>query len=173
YNSFIIPALWLGFRVYAIFNSKVRRGLKGRRGLLKNLGKSLPHFRKGHKRVLIHCSSLGEYQQAIPLMEEMQGRKFDITVSFFSPSGYENSKLPFPDIMKIYIPFDTVKNVRRFLYAAGFDTIIFMRYDLWYNLVYEAKNRGIKLIMANARLDEKDIFWKVPVLNTFKKTLYN
>lgn len=173
YNALIIPALWLGFRIYAIFNSKVRRGLIGRRGLLRNLGESLSNFRDGNKRVLIHCSSLGEYQQAIPLMEEMQGRGLDIVVSFFSPSGYENSKIPFPDVTKIYLPFDTVNNVRRFLNAAEFDMIIFMRYDLWYNLVYESKERGIKLVMANARLDEHDIFWKVPVLNSFKKTLYN
>jgi 3-deoxy-D-manno-octulosonic-acid transferase len=172
YNVVIIPSLWLGFRIYAIFNSKVRRGLTGRRGLLRNMSRSLSPFKNGYKRVLIHCSSLGEYQQAIPLIEEMQGKKLDITVSFFSPSGYENSKIPFPDVRKIYLPFDTVNNVIRFLSAMRFDTIIFMRYDLWYNLVYEAKKRGIKLIMANARLDEDDIFWKVPVLNSFKKTLY-
>lgn len=173
YNSFVIPALWLGFRIYGIFNSKVREGFKGRRDLFRKLSKSLSHFSVDKKHILIHCSSLGEYQQAIPLIEEMEGKDFVITVSFFSPSGYQNSKAPYKDIVKTYIPFDSVKNVRRFLDAGNFDAIIFMRYDLWYNLVYESKRRGIKLIIANARLDRKDKLWKLPVFNSMKKALYN
>lgn len=177
YNSFVIPALWLGFKLYGLFNSKIREGFKGRRDLFRKLSKSLSHFSgessAKKKHILIHCSSLGEYQQAIPLVEEMEGQDFVITVSFFSPSGYNNSKIPFEDVVKTYVPFDSVKNVRRFLDVGKFDTIIFMRYDLWYNLVYESKRRGIKLIIANARLDEKDIFWKLPVFSSLKKTLYN
>ncbi len=173
YNSFIVPALWLGFRIYGLFNYKVRQGFKGRRGLFRKLNKSLSHFNTGNKRVLIHCSSLGEYQQAIPIIEEMQGMELDIVVSFFSPSGFENSKIPFPEIVKTYLPFDSNKNAKRFLSIGKFDTIIFMRYDLWFNLVYEAKRRKISMIIANARLDEKDIFWIVPGLNSFKRTLYN
>ena len=173
YNSFIVPALWLGFRIYGLFNSKVRKGFKGRRDLFRKLSKSLSHFTTGNKRILIHCSSLGEYQQAIPIIEELQGKDLDIIVSFFSPSGYENSKIPFPEIVKTYLPFDSDKKAKRFLETGKFDTIIFMRYDLWFNLVYEAKRRNIRMIIANARLDEKDVFWIIPGLNSFKKTLYN
>ena len=173
YNSFVIPALWLGFKIYGIFNSKVREGFKGRRDLFRKLSGSLLHLNGEGRHILIHCSSLGEYQQAIPLMEEMEGKGFVITVSFFSPSGYKNSKIPNENIVKTYLPFDSVKKVRKFLDAGKFDAIIFMRYDLWYNLVYEAKRKGIKLIIANARLDEKDMFWKLPVFKSMKRALYN
>ncbi len=47
-----------------------------------------------------------------------------------------------------------------------------MRYDLWYNLLYEAKKRGIKTVLANARYDEKDLTWSIPLVSSFKKTLY-
>ncbi|MEO8664276.1 MAG: glycosyltransferase N-terminal domain-containing protein [Ignavibacteria bacterium] len=171
YNIIGVPVLWIIFRVYSIFNSKVREGFKGRRDLFRELNISLLSLNED-KRVLIHSSSLGEFQQALPLVEELSKKKYDAVLSFFSPSGYNNSKISFPNAVKCYLPFDSASNQKKFLDTIKPEIIILMRYDLWYNLLYEAKERGIMIILANARYDEKDLSWKIPVMSSFKKTLY-
>lgn len=171
YNVIGIPSIWLFFRVYSIFNSKVREGLRDRRDLFTKLDKSLSVL-KSSRRVLIHCSSLGEFQQAIPLAEELAGKNYGTVMSFFSPSGFNNSKINFPEAIKTYLPLDSLSNERKLLDAIDPEIIIFMRYDLWFNLLYEAGKRGIKTVVANARYDEKDITWNFPVVSSFKKTLY-
>lgn len=172
YNLIGVPGIWMFFRIYSIFNSKVREGLRARKDLFTDLNKSFSVL-KGSRNVIIHCSSLGEFQQAIPLIEELNKKNFNIAVSFFSPSGYKNSKLSFPDTVKTYIPLDSVSNQKKFLEITKPDLIIFMRYDLWFNFLYEAKKQRIKTILANTRYDEKDITWNFPVASSFKKSLYS
>lgn len=172
YNLFGVPSIWLFFRVYSVFNSKVREGFKSRKDLFDKLDKSFSVL-KGSKNVIIHCSSLGEFQQSIPLIEELNKKNYNIAVSFFSPSGYINSKLNFPKTVKTYLPLDSVSNQKKILELTKPDLIIFIRYDLWYNLLYESKRRNIKTVLANARYDEKDITWNLPVVASFKKALYS
>ncbi|MBK9404926.1 MAG: hypothetical protein IPN57_10400 [Ignavibacteria bacterium] len=84
YNFIGVPSLWLFFNLYALINSKVKEGLKDRRDLFNLLNKSLSAFKdKNRKKVIIHSSSLGEYQQAIPLIEELRKKNYNIVLSFF------------------------------------------------------------------------------------------
>lgn len=177
YNAAGVPILRLFFRFYGLFNSKVREGLKSRRDLFGSLNKSLSLFEENpetrkNKNVLIHSSSLGEYQQAIPLVEQFNKKNYNVILSFFSPSGYRNAKISYPDAVKTYLPLDSYRNAGKFLDIVNPGIIIFMRYDLWFNLLYIANKRGIKTVMANARYDEKDLTWKIPVISSFKKKLY-
>ncbi len=171
YNTFLLPLLWTGFRLASILNPKIREGFEGRKNIFNNLSTSNLSSIKG-KKVLIHSSSLGEFQQAIPLIEELKLKDYSVVCSFFSPSGYNHSKIPFPDIIKTYLPFDTISNSRKFLDLIRPEIIILMRYDLWFNLLYEAKKRNIKLVIANARFDHKDKFWNWRITSSFKKVMY-
>lgn len=171
YNIIGVPVLWIFFKVYSIFNLKVREGFKDRRDLFTQLKKSLSFFSE-NKTVLIHSSSLGEFQQALPLVEQFRKKKFNVVLSFFSPSGFKNSKVAIENVVKTYLPYDSVSNEKQFLNTISPDIIVFMRYDLWYNLLYESRKRGIACVLANARYDEKDFTWNVPVVSSFKKTLY-
>lgn len=172
YNILLVPAIWIFFAVYGIFNSKVRNGFKGRRDLFNKLNESLSAFAKKKKMVLIHCSSLGEYQQAIPLVSELSP-DYSIVLSFFSPSGFNNAKSLPKNCIKTYLPFDSKFKVSKFLNILQPEFIIFMRYDLWFNLMYEAKSNGIPMYIANARYDKKDFTWTLPVISSFKKELYS
>lgn len=173
YNLLGVPLIYLFFNVYGIFNSKVKDGLKGRRDLFGELSKSLLLLNKENKKnIVIHSSSLGEYQQALPLVEELIKKNYNVILTFFSPSGYNNSKINFPEVIKTYLPFDTISNAKKFIDIVNPETIIFMRYDLWYDLIYQAKKRGIKTVLANTRYDEKDRTWTLPIVSSFKKTMY-
>lgn len=174
YNIVLVPLMWLTFRIAAPFNSKIRNGLKGRK-LITQILKNAEHLRKNEnsrKNLIIHSSSLGEFQQAIPLIEQLRRRNFNIICTFFSPSGYLNAKIPYDDILQIYLPFDSRRQVKNFLDLTEPDLIILMRYDLWFNFLYEAKKRNVTVTVANARFDEKDKIWSMFIAGSFKKTMY-
>ncbi|MBN1634747.1 MAG: hypothetical protein JW917_11330 [Ignavibacteria bacterium] len=174
YNTLLLPILWTGFRLAYPFSSKIRNGLKERKLIREKLEKAgYPRNKDGSKKnVIIHSSSLGEFQQAIPLIEQLRKRNFNIICTFFSPSGYNHAKIPYCDILKIYLPFDSHRRVKEFLNLIEPDLIILMRYDLWFNFLYEAKRRNITITVANARFDEKDKIWSMLIAGSFKKTMY-
>ena len=68
-------------------------------------------------RVWFHAASMGEFEQAKPVIEILKNsdKSIIIIVTFFSPSGYNNQKdYEFAD-HALYLPFDTKSNARYFL----------------------------------------------------------
>lgn len=172
YNIFSIPSIWLIFKVYSIFNSKIREGFSGRKHIFPDLEKNKSLLTNGNKNIIIHCSSLGEFQQAIPIYQELLNHNYNIIITFFSPSGYKNSKIKDDRILKTYLPYDSYSNVKTFLEIIKPEFIIMMRYDLWFNFLYRAKKMNITTVIANARFDSKDKTWKIPLISSFKKCLF-
>jgi len=173
YNIFSIPLIWLIFKIYSLFNSKVREGFSGRKNIFTDLENNKSLLKNGNKNIIIHCSSLGEYQQAIPIYRELLTYKFNIILTFFSPSGYKNSKISDDRVIKTYLPYDSNKNIGKFLDIINPEIIIMMRYDLWFNFLYRAKRMNITTAIANARFDVHDKTWRIPLVSSFKKCLFN
>src|SRR3990172_920363 len=63
YNIIAVPVLWILFHTAAVFNHKVRVGLRGRRRLFESLESQVGAL-TGSRRVWFHSSSLGEFEQA-------------------------------------------------------------------------------------------------------------
>lgn len=105
------------------------------------------------KKYWIHCASLGEYEMAIPLIENIVRKhsKEEILITFFSPSGYNQAiKGEFSDCI-MYLPLDDSSLVKQF-YDDYFPQIaIFVRYDLWYNFISVGQKRGVRFYLINAR----------------------
>ncbi len=70
---------------------------------------------RSNKYVWFHVASLGEYEQAQPMMEIIKRDKPDykILLSFFSPSGYEVQKNNEIADVVCYLPFDKKKKPER------------------------------------------------------------
>lgn len=173
YNVLLLPALWMFYRFSSLFNFKIREGFRGRKDIFKILEASSPLLHNGKKNILIHSSSLGEFQQAIPLIRKFSAKGYNIICTFFSPSGYKNAKSPLPNVIKVYLPFDFIHNIKRFYDVISPEQIILMRYDLWFNFLNEARKRHINISVANARFDEKDAYWKLGISSSFKRSMYN
>ena len=62
------------FKIYSLFNDKVREGFKGRSEIFNELKIPFSKLDKT-KTVLIHSASLGEFQQALPFVEELLKKK--------------------------------------------------------------------------------------------------
>lgn len=172
YNAILVPLIWFIFKLLSFFNSKIRDGFSGRKNIFSDLEKNKSLLTNGKKNIIIHCSSLGEYQQAIPIYRELLNYNYNIIISFFSPSGYKNSKISDERVFKTYLPFDSYKSVKKFLKIISPEIIIMMRYDLWYNFLYRAKKMNIMTAIANARFDTKDKTWRIPLISAFKKCLF-
>lgn len=90
YNLFLF-LYYLAIRIYALFNNKAKKWVEGRKDWQHHISSAL---NPGEKRIWIHCSSMGEFEQAKPLIEaiRVQYPAYKIVVTFFSPSGYEACK---------------------------------------------------------------------------------
>jgi|WetSurMetagenome_2_1015567.scaffolds.fasta_scaffold12954_3 3-deoxy-D-manno-octulosonic-acid transferase len=173
YNWLFIPFFWLLLQFTGIFNSKIRRGVQGRKDLFENLERAVKNL-KSKRRVWFHSSSMGEFEQAKPIIAALRKKYHDINiiVTFFSPSGYDHSKnYKLADIIT-YIPFDTKENACRFLDLLQPTAAVFVRYDVWPNHLWELSARGIPTFIANAtmRISSARFY---PFLKSFHRLLFN
>ena len=172
YTYLIIPLLYIGLRILGLFNSKVRRGIKGRRRIFEELILNAGELDKSKKLLWFHSSSYGEFEQAKPIIKELKkNNELNILVTFFSPSGYENSKkYPYADLIS-YIPLDTASNAERFIKIANPNLAIMMRYDIWPNHIWALRRANIPCFIVDATMKEKTAR-NFPLIKSFHKHLY-
>ncbi|MCX6134741.1 MAG: 3-deoxy-D-manno-octulosonic acid transferase [Ignavibacteriales bacterium] len=173
YNTIVVPGFWVLLQIGALLNGKIRRGLRGRKDLFEHLEQEVKLLKK-NRRFWFHSSSMGEFEQAKPIIAELRKRydDIDIIVSFFSPSGYEHSRnYKLADLIT-YLPFDSAGNARRFLDLVRPSIAIMVRYDIWPNHVWELRKRGVPIVIANATL-RKNSSRHYPILKSFHQDVYN
>ncbi|MCE1187674.1 MAG: 3-deoxy-D-manno-octulosonic acid transferase [Ignavibacteria bacterium] len=153
YSYTVIPVLRFVFIILGIFNDKVRKGIDGRKRLFEELILKAQGLDKNRKLVWVHSSSLGEFEQAKPIIEFLKKNyPINILVTFFSPSGYENAKnYPLADITS-YIPFDTPADAQKFVDICNPSLALFIRYDLWPNHVYALWKKHIPVFLTTATM---------------------
>ncbi|HEX9006299.1 MAG TPA: glycosyltransferase N-terminal domain-containing protein [Bacteroidota bacterium] len=173
YTAVFIPLIWLVLRSLGPVNRKVRRGIRGRRSLFAELAARMGAVRPG-RRVWFHASSMGEFEQAKPIIAELKRRSPEtrIVASFFSPSGYDHSlKYPLADVIT-YLPFDTLPGVRKFLDLVRPDAAVMVRYDVWPNMIWELERRKVPTLIANATMRPTSARF-LPALRNFHHHLYD
>jgi len=173
YDLFVIPPLWLMLRTLGLFNAKVRRGIEGRSNLFEELARKVDALPAG-RRVWFHSSSMGEFEQAKPIIAALKRRYPEIIIiaSFFSPSGYEHSKKYALANVITYVPFDTGKGARRFLDLVRPDIAVMVRYDVWPHLIWELQRRRVPTLLANATM-RRTTKRLLPVVRNFHRYIYN
>jgi len=157
YNCFGLPLARLALRIAAIFQPKVSRGLRGRRGSFREIetwlaGRGAEGITSGS--ILFHVTSVGEYLQALPLMKELKeiDSSRPVFLSFFSPSVEKRARsCPHADLA-FYLPEDTRSNIRRLLGLLKPKLIVISKFDIWPNLVNLASKSGIPLAVIAATL---------------------
>jgi 3-deoxy-D-manno-octulosonic-acid transferase len=159
--------------LFALINSKLRKQLQGQRNSLKQL----PNFTKKGKLVWIHVASLGEYEQALPIIDKIKQRQAgpQIALSFFSPSGYEYAAKKAPVDFVFYLPWDTKSNANRVIQWLKPEVAIFVKYELWPNYLNELKKFECPTYLVAARFYKEQWLFKYslgkPLLENFKQIL--
>jgi 3-deoxy-D-manno-octulosonic-acid transferase len=173
YSCVAIPLFLVLARLAGIFNRKVRRAIRGRRWLFPRLQVQMAALPPG-KRIWFHSSSLGEFEQAKPIIAALKrlAPETRIIVTFFSPSGYEHSrKYPLADVIS-YLPFDTRTGARHFLDLVQPDVAVMVRYDIWPNHIWELRKRGIPVLIANATM-RRHTKRMIPGARSFHRHVYD
>lgn len=113
---------------------------------------------KTKKRIWIHCASAGEYEQCIPLIQQIQSTiDCEIGISFYSASGMEYYSLHPHGDFSFYLPIDTKKNAYLLLETINPDFIIWVRYEFWQNILQEIFKRKIPSILLFVDLQQLEI----------------
>lgn len=173
YNLFGIPFLYVLFHLFGLFNAKIRKGIQGRHNLFSELNLALSKFKEKSPRIWIHNSSLGEYEQARPVIIKLKEKYPDciVIVSFFSPSGYEQiQQRDLPDYVT-YLPFDSKPNARKFIDMIKPDIAIVIRHDFWPNHLWELKRKKIPSVLVNCNLRDR-WFYRIPVLSLIFRKMF-
>ncbi|MDP1676005.1 MAG: glycosyltransferase N-terminal domain-containing protein [Bacteroidota bacterium] len=173
YNIFIVPLLWISFHIGGLINKKIKIGIEGRRNLFEQLISNSSKLNTS-PRVWFHASSLGEFEQAKPIIALLKNRypSINIIATFFSPSGFENSKNYKPSSIISYIPFDSYSNVHKFIDIVKPNVAVMVRYDIWPNMIFALKSKSIPTMIANATMPQNSLR-KFPFIIQFHQILYN
>lgn len=159
-------------RFVALFNNKAKLFVKGRKNIFSKLERALAD--SPQPVAWFHCASLGEFEQARPLMEAYRAEYPDhkILLTFYSPSGYEIRKNYSGADHIFYLPMDTKKNANKFLNIANPQIVFFIKYEFWYHYTKALKERNIPLLSTSSIFRHNQLFFK-SYAGFYKKILEN
>ncbi|MDG5490058.1 3-deoxy-D-manno-octulosonic acid transferase [Psychroserpens sp. SPM9] len=146
-------------KVLAIFNTKIKLGVKGRRQTFDILRQKI---KKEKRTFWFHCASLGEYEQGLPVFEMLRQTypEHQIVLTFFSPSGYEIRKNTKVADVVVYLPLDTKTNAKQFLELVQPELTLFVKYDIWPNILLELKHQNRRAILISALFRKQQSYFK-------------
>jgi len=159
YNFF----LW-GYRValklVSPWNSKARRWVEGRIGLMDKVAAQFQH----HHAPLIwmHCASLGEFEQGRPVLEKLKQKypKHRYLLTFYSPSGYEVRKNYEGVDNVFYLPMDSPVDSRKFIETVKPTLVLWVKYDYWYYYLEILKEKNIPLVLVSGLFRKDNVFFR-------------
>lgn len=166
----------LGVRIAALFgNAKAVKWIEGRRkqGSLRPLEGSKgptqnePVLRQAQEPdscdwVWFHAASLGEFEQGRPVIEALKQRhpELKVTLTFFSPSGYEVRKdYPLADEV-LYLPSDTPAHAAQWVQRRHFVAAVFIKYEFWFNYMQALHDAGIPMFYISLILKPESYFFR-------------
>ena len=160
-------------RLAGALHPKLRTFFSVREALFEKLEKAVSTLPSSSFRLWVHAASVGEFEQARPIIAALKEKHSNITllVSFLSDSGY-NARKNFSDASAVfYLPADTRANAKKLVSLLKPDVLLLMRYDFWPNHLIEAKKQGTTLILAAAVLQKKSPYFH-PLLKGFYGNLF-
>ncbi len=145
--------------IVSVFNEKARLLVRGRQGWQQRLKEKVD---PDGRNIWVHCSSLGEFEQGRPLIEEITRLHPDyrIILTFFSPSGFEIRKNYQGARCVEYLPADFRRNARKFISMVNPEFVIFVKYEFWNNYITELHRKGIPLYLVSGIFRPGQHFFK-------------
>lgn len=159
-----------GIRVAALFNPKAKLWVAGRKNSFGRIAQAVSG--KQEKRIWIHCSSLGEFEQGRPVIEAIKKDypEYKIVLTFFSPSGYEIRKDYEHADYVFYLPMDGSGTAKQFLELINPSLAIFVKYEFWYHYLNQLKRNNVPTVLISATFRRSQAFFK-PHGGLFRKML--
>jgi 3-deoxy-D-manno-octulosonic-acid transferase len=158
----------IGFRAYRaatavlspvapfLLKRRVSRGKEDPARVNERLGLDLKQRPDG-QLIWVHGASVGECNAALPLIDALlhkENRRVLVTSGTVSSAQLMQERLP-PRAIHQFIPIDTPAATERFFDRWRPQAGLFVDSDIWPNLIFGAKSRGVKLALINARMSER------------------
>jgi len=108
----------------------------------------------------VHAVSVGEVNAAEPLVKALQRNYANapLVVSTVTPTGAARVQQLFGDsVFHVYLPYDLPFAVRRFMKRVRPRLAVIVETEIWPNLYFACRRRGIPLMIVNARLSERSM----------------
>ena len=160
----IVRLIWRGFSANAYWHRWAER-----------FGQS-PELSANASIIWIHAVSVGEVEACRPLVKQLQAEfpAYQLLITTMTPTGSERVKLLFEDsIFHCYLPYDLPFAINRFLNRTKPQFGIIMETEIWPNLLHCCKQRGVSLVLANARLSARSAKGYARFPSFIKETLQN
>lgn len=152
--------IYTGFiKIASLFNDKARKWVDGRENWQKLLQQAI---KKEARYVWFHASSLGEFEQGRPVIEEFRLKypQYKILLTFFSPSGYEVRKNYAEADYVCYLPADSRRNARKFIDTIDPAMVFFIKYEFWFNYIQAIHKKNIPLFFFSVKFRSGQHFFK-------------
>jgi len=124
--------------------------------------------------IWIHAVSVGEVQAAEPVLRALLERYPDrsLLVTTVTPTGSARVTALFgQEVAHVYAPYDLPGAVARFFERVRPRLAIVMETELWPNLFHRCQQRGVPLLLLNARLSPRSVAGYRRVRGLVRETL--
>jgi len=158
YNLLLVLASQV-VKLLALFSPKMRLFVDGRKTVFTTLSTAIT---PGDRTIWFHAASLGEYEQGLPVMEQIKTTypTHKLVLTFFSPSGYEVRKNNTVADVTVYLPLDTTSNAQQFLAFVRPEMVFFIKYEYWPNYLNALQKGGIPTYLISGIFRKDQAFFK-------------
>jgi len=153
-------------KLAAVWNTKARQIVSGREASLQ----SLVSWRNNNEPVVwIHCASLGEYEQVVPLLQMIKARQSQtqVALTFYSPSGYIPMKDKAVADWVGYLPNDTHRSMSAFIKVMAPHVAIWVKNEWWWSClsILQSNKVPVHIVSATVRSDQYWVKWRLPFID--------
>jgi 3-deoxy-D-manno-octulosonic-acid transferase len=158
YNITVYIAQFL-LKIVALFVPKIKLFVNGRKDVFSILKTKIS---SQDETIWFHAASLGEYEQGLPVMEQIKKQfpNHKIVLTFFSPSGFEVRKNNAVADVTVYLPLDTLANAKNFIKIINPKMVFFIKYEFWPNYLNQLNINKIPTYLVSGIFRENQIFFK-------------
>lgn len=149
----------------ALLKKRVKQGKEDAARLPERTGIASAERPANKPLIWFHAASVGEAQSTLILIEalhaEYEHAHFLVTTGTVTSANLMRRRLPHYATHQYY-PLDHPRWVNRFLEHWAPDAVIWMESELWPNMLFAVKERGIPAALVNARLSPRSLKrWKI------------
>ncbi len=113
---------------------------------------------KPSEQVWVHASSVGEVRAVAPLVRALIKQGEAVLFTSFTATGYQAIRRQFSDTVNSgVIPVDSAWHCRGFFRRQRIKLGLVMETELWPELLYQAREQQVELVLVNARLSRKSL----------------
>ncbi len=155
YRFILQPLLMQLIQLQAKKKPNLKDALDGRIGLWERMDEALQKRDWNLPLLWLHAASAGEILQAEPIIRQFEKENVQLVLSYTSVNAKRwlesgSTKLPNSVIWKDYLPIDNHFNALRILAKLQPEALVYVSYDLWPNLVWEAQRKGVPQFLVSA-----------------------